>query len=248
MRHDEPGGRSIVFPSVFLLMRIPESWLTDECISAATGQPPKGVAIPVIRSPWVDRWLARAHWSVPLCVYGPISAVCAFVAWRLGSSPKVVIGELAAGWLFFSLLEYLLHRFVLHRKFEATRAGQIEGFLTHGYHHVYPQDPYRLVMPLMGSVPIALILSTLEVLIFGWRHGLAIFGGTVLGYIAYDTVHYWLHHGGMKNAAFAWLRRYHLLHHHDDRPARFGVSSPLWDYVFFTFAPVGAKARRSRTA
>ncbi len=31
-----------------------------------------------------------------------------------------------------------------------------------------------------------------------------------------------------------WLKRYHMIHHHTGIAARYGVSSPLWDYVFRT--------------
>ncbi len=31
-----------------------------------------------------------------------------------------------------------------------------------------------------------------------------------------------------------WLKHHHVLHHYQDFTKRFGVSTPLWDYVFGT--------------
>lgn len=214
-----------------------ERWLTPECVAAAEGRPPRARSIPMFRSVFVDRWLARAHPALPVLLYGPI-VVAAFVhALSLVPLTRALIAA-ALGWLGFSLFEYVLHRFVFHRAFPDTREGKIEAFLTHGYHHAYPQDPDRLVLPPMESVPIALLIATVEIGALGVGVGLAAFAGTALGYIAYDEVHYLVHHSKPRTRLGRWMRRYHLLHHHPGRArdvARFGVSSPLWDLVFGTY-------------
>ncbi len=61
------------------------------------------------------------------------------------------------------------------------------------------------------------------------------YGGFVAGYIAYDSMHYVVHHTKRKTGVIGWLRRYHLMHHHDDVPGRYGVSNPLWDIILGTF-------------
>jgi len=38
----------------------------------------------------------------------------------------------------------------------------------------------------------------------------------------------------MKRGVPFWLKQYHLRHHYKDDHAGYGVSSPLWDYVFRT--------------
>jgi sterol desaturase/sphingolipid hydroxylase (fatty acid hydroxylase superfamily) len=38
----------------------------------------------------------------------------------------------------------------------------------------------------------------------------------------------------MKRGVWRWLKQYHLRHHYQDDQAGYGVSSPLWDYVFKT--------------
>jgi len=60
--------------------------------------------------------------------------------------------------------------------------------------------------------------------------------GFILGYVAYDCTHYSLHHFSTKNEAVRSLQRGHMEHHDTIYPqeANFGVTSPLWDYVFGT--------------
>ena len=50
-------------------------------------------------------------------------------------------------------------------------------------------------------------------------------------------VHYATHHFSMKRGVWLWLKKYHMRHHYDDDHSGYGVSSPLWDYVFGTRAP-----------
>lgn len=220
-----------------------ENWLTKDCIAAAEGRPPRARSIQVFRSAFIDRWLARANPAFPLVFHGGVAAVALGYALTLTSVTTVLVAT-ASGWIGFSLFEYLLHRFAFHRRFPDTFAGRIEEFLTHGYHHAYPEDPDRLVMPPILSVPLALLVAALEVALLGRAVGLAAFAGTVLGYVAYDEVHFVLHNRKARTAVGRWLRRYHLLHHHAPELARFGVSSPLWDLVFGTYGRVGKGARK----
>lgn len=226
------------------MMHIPERWLTQECVSAALGEPKRGAGIPVFRNGVVDRLLARAHPMFPLAFFGPVVVVVAVAAHRSGHLVREA-AAFGAGWLTLSLVEYLLHRYYFHRTPAPSREGRIEAFLAHGYHHQYPQDVTRLVLPPLATVPIAVPVFLLAHLALGLTGDMA-FAGLVTGYIAYDTLHYVTHHTHAKRGPFAWLRRYHMLHHHDRVPGRYGVSSPLWDFVFRTYAPV--RSARSKRA
>lgn len=46
--------------------------------------------------------------------------------------------------------------------------------------------------------------------------------------------HYVVHHVKPRTEMGARLRRHHYLHHFKSPDARYGVSTPLWDYVFGT--------------
>ncbi|HEU5310976.1 MAG TPA: sterol desaturase family protein, partial [Candidatus Eisenbacteria bacterium] len=61
-----------------------------------------------------------------------------------------------------------------------------------------------------------------------------LFAGLLTGYLVYDMTHYATHHLTMKWGFLKFLKRYHLLHHYKTPDDRFGISSPLWDFVFGT--------------
>jgi sterol desaturase/sphingolipid hydroxylase (fatty acid hydroxylase superfamily) len=227
-------------------MSIRERWLTAECVSAALGQPKRGAGIAVFRNAFVDRVFARAHPLFPAAFFGPIVALVVLAAHRSGH----VLREgaaFAAGWLLLSLVEYLLHRFYFHRSPPPSRAGQIDAFLAHGYHHQYPSDFTRLVLPPLITVPLALVVFALAHLTLGLAGDMA-FAGIVTGYVAYDTIHYLTHRTRTKRGPLAWLRRYHMLHHHDRVPGRYGVSMPLWDLVLGTYLPARRRSAPARDA
>jgi 4-hydroxysphinganine ceramide fatty acyl 2-hydroxylase len=58
--------------------------------------------------------------------------------------------------------------------------------------------------------------------------------GILLGYAAYLVVHYMVHvYQPPKNfLKVLWFN--HAVHHYKDPDVAFGVSSPLWDYLFGT--------------
>ena len=58
--------------------------------------------------------------------------------------------------------------------------------------------------------------------------------GGLLGYLAYDLTHYATHHFPMRSGYAKYIKRYHMQHHYKDPDTRFGVSSPVWDWVFHT--------------
>ena len=63
-------------------------------------------------------------------------------------SRGALAGMFALGVLGWTLLEYLLHRWVFHFKPDQNVEWQRDAsWLIHGIHHDYPYDPDRLVMP-----------------------------------------------------------------------------------------------------
>jgi len=54
------------------------------------------------------------------------------------------------------------------------------------------------------------------------------------GYLAYDMIHYALHHHTPRTRAGKWLRELHMRHHFQDDERGFGISAPYWDRVFGT--------------
>ena len=71
--------------------------------------------------------------------------------------------------------------------------------------------------------------------------------GFILGYITYDMIHYYLHHGVQMSEYFKGLRTYHMQHHYKFGKIGYGVSSKLWDYVFGTVIPEKEQAISPKT-
>jgi sterol desaturase/sphingolipid hydroxylase (fatty acid hydroxylase superfamily) len=219
-----------------------ERWLTTDCVRAALGDPPRQTTIQVLRNALLDRWLARAHPALPAIVFGPLALTAlAFAERRLEAGTLAC--AFAAGFLAFSLLEYGLHRFLFHHAFGTERSERITAFLTHGYHHTYPNDPGRLVLPPLLTLPLAALVGFAYSLCLPLAIAEAVLAGTVTGYIAYDSTHFWLHHGRARSTLGRWCKRYHLLHHHDRTLGRFGVTTPLWDIVFGSYLPTRRERR-----
>jgi len=144
------------------------------------------------------------------------------------------------GLLIWTLAEYGLHRFIFHFH-PSNPSERMERilFLFHGIHHTQPRSKTRLVMPPAVSIPLSALFYGLFYLVLGVLLPLAhwvapLFVGFILGYIAYDMLHYSMHHFSLKGKFFRMIRRHHMAHHFKTPNRRYGVSSPLWDIVFQT--------------
>lgn len=178
-------------------------------------------------------FFSHVHPATPLILYGPIIALMLYLAFvQKGLSFLAVLGFFVIGVLTWTLLEYVIHRYVFHYE-PKTRVGRLLHFIMHGVHHDYPNDATRLVMPPIISVPLAVVFYIVFILTLG-RFAPAALAGFGFGYVCYDTIHYATHHFAMKRGVWRWLKQYHLRHHYQDDQAGYGVSSPLWDYVFKT--------------
>ena len=178
-------------------------------------------------------FFSHVHPATPVILYGPIIALMLYLAFvQKGLSFLAVLGFFVIGGLTWTLLEYVIHRYVFHYE-PKTRVGKLLHFIMHGVHHDYPNDATRLVMPPIISVPLAVVFYIVFILTLG-RFAPAALAGFGFGYVCYDTIHYATHHFAMKRGVWRWLKQYHLRHHYHDDHAGYGVSSPLWDYVFRT--------------
>lgn len=178
-------------------------------------------------------FFSRVHPVIPLVLYLPVVGYMLYVSlWQRQLSIIAVTALFLLGVLLWTLIEYLIHRYVFHYE-PKTRWGKRLHYVIHGVHHDYPNDARRLVMPPVISIPLAFLFYGLFLLIFGSLTS-AVFAGLVFGYICYDMLHYSTHHRAMKRGAWLWLKQYHLRHHFKDDHVGYGISSPLWDYVFRT--------------
>lgn len=132
-----------------------------------------------------------------------------------------------AGLVLWTLLEYVLHRIALHRMPVFSPM--------HSLHH---GEPLAFIgTPSWVSVTVwlgAILLPFWWWVGFNMANGLTV--GVMLGYWWYGYVHHVIHHHA-RNASSAYfneLRAWHMRHHHSPKRGNFGVTTPLWDYVFGT--------------
>jgi sterol desaturase/sphingolipid hydroxylase (fatty acid hydroxylase superfamily) len=185
----------------------------------------------MFRSPWLDR-LTRVHHAVPLVIYVPAVLVL-LVLGVTGAGVLAAIGLAAAGWVFWTLTEYWLHRVVFHFEPEQGIGARLH-WLIHGVHHDHPNDPLRLVMPPSVSVPLAALFLALFWVVLGAGAAPPFAAGFLGGYLVYDELHYHLHHHRPRTWAGRKLRELHMRHHFQDDERGFGISAPWWDVVFGT--------------
>src|SRR5437870_5384826 len=178
-------------------------------------------------------FFSHVHPITPVLLYKPVIGYMLYVSfWQRNLPVLVIAGLFLAGLLIWTLVEYLIHRYVFQYQ-PKSRWGKFLHFMAHGVHHDYPSDASRLVMPPVISVPLAILFYVLFVLVFG-RFSPPMFAGFICGYVCYDMIHYATHHRAMKAGIWQRVKQYHLCHHYKDDHAGYGVSSPLWDYVFRT--------------
>jgi sterol desaturase/sphingolipid hydroxylase (fatty acid hydroxylase superfamily) len=175
--------------------------------------------------------LTRTHFAFPVTLYIVIGLFCVTFGYindqyNLLTAILLYVG----GVIFFSFVEYLIHRFLFHFHAETESQKQLK-YKMHGVHHHFPKDKDRLVMPPVISV----LLATMFFFIFHFtmgKYSLAFFGGFSSGYSIYLFIHYSVHRFRQPKNFLGILWKHHSLHHYRSEDAAFGVSMPLWDYVF----------------
>lgn len=191
---------------------------------------------PLSKTPW---WMVPTLW-LPCVAYGTYLAREGF------SSSLIEAAYWAFGFFLWSLIEYLMHRFMFHLDewLPDNRVGLTLHFLLHGIHHYLPMDKYRLVMPPALFLALATPFWKLAHTIFywSWHAAVAAYCGGVFGYICYDMTHYFLHHQNLP-LWYRELKKYHLAHHFLDYELGFGVTSKFWDQVFGTELPSVVKTK-----
>ena len=195
------------------------------------GQWPGSVRI--LETEWLEA-MTHISWRLVVGIWLPVVVflpVAARLFFNQGWGPMA--GLFIAGFLFWTLVEYVLHRWFFHTPPGGPGAIRAH-FLAHGIHHLDPHDATRLVFPPLSGAGIALVVFLLLESLLPTGPALTVMSGLLAGYLVYDLSHYISHHGTTGNSWFRFLHRYHLAHHHRDPDAMFGVSSPLWDLVFRT--------------
>ncbi len=180
----------------------------------------------------LDR-LSRVHPAVPVFIFVPAIGVLLALAIDSAVSGLGVVGLFVAGYFFWTLSEYWIHRVIFHFEPEDGIGARLH-WIIHGVHHDHPNDPLRLVMPPSVSVPLSFVFYAAFWAVLGVPGAPALMAGFLGGYLAYDMTHYHVHHHTPRTWVGRRLRELHMRHHFQDDTRGFGVSAPFWDYAFGT--------------
>lgn len=143
----------------------------------------------------------------------------------------MIIIAVAGGVLTWTLLEYMIHRWMGHdRRFRRTPFG-----VEHIRHHVEGNYFAPTWKKLIAAAIIAGVLTPPAIAIAGVANGIGYVAGLITFYGAYELLHRREHtHAGI-GAYGRFVRRHHFHHHFVDGRANHGVTTPLWDLVFGTY-------------
>ncbi len=183
--------------------------------------------------------LSKAAYYADFVIYAAIVLALTIHVWLRGQWPVRLqwLGEFAIGMGAWTLLEYVLHRWVLHRVPIIAPM--------HEAHHRSPRA-------LLGT-PTWLTLAMIWIIFFlptwwGWSFTAAsgLTGGVMMGFLWYGILHHVAHHGRPTRLAtrLSGCVRRHLRHHYSKRPVNFGVSTAFWDHVFGTADRIRPGIRR----
>jgi sterol desaturase/sphingolipid hydroxylase (fatty acid hydroxylase superfamily) len=132
----------------------------------------------------------------------------------------------AVGW---TLVEYVLHRFVFHA---ASIRGP--GAKEHRKHHAHVDYFAPWWQKALAALAATAILLPLVSFFAGLQLGFAGTLGFIAMYLLYEVLHRRAHTRPPRGRYGRWRRKNHFAHHFADPRRAQGVTTPFWDVVFGT--------------
>ena len=188
-------------------------------------------------NPTLER-ISRTHISIPIAMFLGVSTYSLYYGistTNIGFGFALIL--ILGGFMAFTFVVYLMHRYLYHMVPDTKWKDKLQ-YSVHGVHHDYPKDKDRLAMPPFISGLYAAILYFLFYLIMG-EYAYYFLPGFLAGYAAYLGVHYIVHAFQPPKNFLKVLWVNHAIHHYKDPDVAFGVSTPIWDYVFGTMPKKG---------
>jgi hypothetical protein len=176
--------------------------------------------------------------------YVLVGAVVGAVLLRKRRGPRAGAGDLAAMAAVAGLqplVEWALHRFVLHQPGRTVAGVRIDPGAMHRGHHRVPDDVAgALLGPGFAVADTAGVAAVAAIVGRAVGGPAATFTGVAAGeagLLAYEWTHLLCHSGYKPRTVwFRALRASHLRHHFRDETTNYGITSRLGDRVFGTLA------------
>jgi sterol desaturase/sphingolipid hydroxylase (fatty acid hydroxylase superfamily) len=147
------------------------------------------------------------------------------------------VGSLVLVVLIYPIVEFCLHRFVLHSRalYRMPWTARLWRRI-HYDHHMHPNDLSVLFGAPFTTIP-AVLAPTLPIgyLAFGWPGAVSAACGGFLALMIYELFHCAAHLPVKFNSAMMQhMRRHHLLHHFHDETGNFGIVTNVFDRIVGT--------------
>lgn len=166
-------------------------------------------------------------------LYGSLSIVWLWLAYYQEVSWYTMTYTFLSGLFIWSFLEYAIHRWIMHRDWEHPLSNRTTRW--HLAHHHHPEDVIHLQWPIRFTMIGYIGLYLAAYLITGNKilAGICI-AGACTGYLLFEYIHHMVHFATPTSKFARARRRYHLIHHYAEPERAFGVTSPVWDFIFRT--------------
>ncbi|KAF9426736.1 fatty acid alpha-hydroxylase [Entomortierella beljakovae] len=152
----------------------------------------------IFGSPYLEVFTKTPWYIIPM-FWLPVVAYNVIQSLNMGLAPEMVLCYFIFGIVLWSLLEYILHRFLFH----------LDDYLPDSTIYITA----HFLLHECDFIHVA--------------H--AVMAGAFLGYILYDMTHYYLHHAKVFKIHFTKMKTYHLAHHYKNFEGGYGITSKLWD-------------------
>lgn len=201
-----------------------------------------------VQTPASIRWAQEARKGrrrlYPVTVVYSVASVAALVLATRASAGTAVVSW-ALGVAFWTWVEYMVHRYVLHGVFPDGRGLR---HLTHVLfdhlhveHHKRPWDGNHINGTLKDTGPFLLPLFALSLLLPP-QTLLAFLAGLVQAYVVEEWVHHSVHYYHFDNPYFRYIKAHHMYHHsRRGQEKGYGLTSGMWDAVYGTRFPAGVR-------
>lgn len=187
---------------------------------------------------------SKVHPATPFLLYIPPTLVLLVWALIKGiTSPLSALVFLPLGWVTWQLMEYFIHKHIFHWEGNGPFTRWLHQIL-HGYHHQYPDDAQRLVMPIGASLPMAALIGAVLWLLQAPGQTIPYFVGLVSGYLFYDFMHWSTHYRKPLTAWGKLIRSHHMSHHFADTESNYGISHRWIDIVMGTLKSRDGQAQK----
>jgi sterol desaturase/sphingolipid hydroxylase (fatty acid hydroxylase superfamily) len=140
---------------------------------------------------------------------------------------------LPLGFFGWQVTEYFVHKHLFHWLGIGPISRRFHD-IVHGFHHKYPDDGDRLVMPLAVSIGIASILGGALYFAHAPAKTVPLWVGVLAGYLFYDFMHWSTHFRKPRTKWGRKMRAHHMSHHFADIDTNFGISNRFMDVLLGT--------------